>query len=120
MSLDDRKEKCCEDSNLKTCDNIMINTNMLESGYLTINGIDLNFTNEVPPNGKAYISTAGDQAILSFNKGTKSLFGSLHMQDGRSFFIEKCNQGHVWKEFDVSSFTDEELVLETGMFWKNL
>ena len=93
---------------MKSCENIKINNSLLEAGYLTINGIDFNFTNEVPPHGKAYSSAAGDEAVLSYNRATKTLFGSLHIHDGRSYSIERCNNGHVWKEFDVSSFKDGE------------
>ena len=36
------------------------------------------------------------------------MFGVLTTADGKSFAIEKCRKGHFWKEFDVSSFVQED------------
>ena len=42
-----------------------------------------------------------------YNKKSGNIFGSLTTHDGKSFAIEKCHHGHVWKEFDVSSFKED-------------
>ena len=35
------------------------------------------------------------------------MFANLMTADGKSFALEKCSGGHVWKEFDVGSFKPE-------------
>ena len=115
----DSREACCMDSFLKSCTDVRVNPDLLgQASKLNIKGIELSFDGEVPPNGYVYKSPQGDEAVLSFNWQTGNLFGSLHTEDGRSFMIEKCNNGHVWKEFDVSSFPQEEDGIYSEFFGK--
>ena len=108
-------EECCHDGNVLTCSNVNVNPGLLGED-LSINGVVLSFTNEVPPHGFAYSSEAGDTAVLSYNEDNGVMFGSLHTKDGKAFSLEKCHDGHVWKEYDVSSFPEEDdAVLAPGI-----
>ena len=111
------KEACCQDSYLKSCTDVRVNPDLLgQAQILTIQGIKLTFDGELPPHGYVYKSSEGDEAVLSFNWQTGNLFGSLHTADGRSFMIERCEKGHVWKEFDVASFPPEDEALSPENF----
>ena len=102
-------EKCCKDSHVSSCFDVMVDPEALLSGEdLTINGIDFSFSNKIPPNGFVYKNDLADEAVISYNKKNGNIFGSLKTHDGRSYAIERCNEGHVWKEFDVSSFGPDE------------
>ena len=52
---------------------------------------------------------------MSYNKDTGNIFGSLTTHDGRSFSIEKCHHGHVWKEYDVTKFKDDSEALDLNI-----
>ena len=101
-------EACCTDSNVASCLDVLVSPEYLDDDSLTIIGIDFTFTNDVPPHGYAYSSDAGDQAVLSYNDDNGNMFGSVHTHDGRAYSIEKCENGHVWKEFNVASFPPED------------
>ena len=100
-------EVCCNDDNILSCTKVKLDPAKLSSKKITLKGIQLQFSNEVEPNGYDYKNSQGDEAVLSFNKETGNMFGSLKTHDGRSFAIEKCHHGHVWKEFNISSFKDD-------------
>ena len=102
-------EVCCADTTLKACQNVNLDTKLLETGEdLSINGIELKFSNRVPPHGFTYKSSNGDEAVISYNPSTGNIFGSLKTTDGRSFAIEKCSSGQIWKEFDTATFDAKE------------
>ena len=105
-------EICCNDNNLLSCTEVKLDPTNLSKKKITLKGIQLTFSNFVEPNGYDYKSSQGDEAILSFNKETGNMFGSLTTHEGRSFAIEKCHHGHVWKEFNVSSFGEDTLIDE--------
>ena len=54
--------------------------------------------------------TKGDEAVISYNEETGNMFGTLKMASGSSFAMEKCDNGHVWKEFDVSTFIPDKAI----------
>merc|ERR1719220_945307 len=70
--------------------------------------IVLSFKSTVPPNGFVYQSPAGDEAVITLNKATGNTFGNFETSTGRSFSLERCSSGHTWKEFNVTSFKDED------------
>ena len=80
---------------------------------LTVEGKELPFSNEIPPNGFVYKNKEGDEAILSINQDNTGVFGSLKFIDGRSLAIEHCGDGHVLKEYDVSRFKEDTLIADT-------
>ena len=81
---------------------------------ININGVEFTFSNQVPPNGFTYNTADGDEAIVTYNKVTGSLFATVKRADGTSFGLEKCSGGHVWKEFEVSSFKQDRAVNFSG------
>jgi len=104
-------EACCIDNHLKNCLNIGIKPELLEENEdFNILGIELKFSNTVPPFGHTYKSDKGDEAVISYNPKTKNMFGNLQTADGKYYGIEKCNQFHVFKEYDVPSFVQEKAV----------
>ena len=64
---------------------------------LNILGTVLNFANRVEPYGYAYKNSWLDEAVLTYNKKTDTMFGSIHIQ-GRDYEVEKCRDGHVMKQ----------------------
>ena len=52
----------------------------------------------------------GDEAVISYNEASGNVFGSMKTHDGKSYALEKCHLGHVWKEFDVASFGPDESI----------
>ena len=45
--------------------------------------------------------------MITYNQETGNMFGSFKTQQDKSYAIEKCHHGYVWKEFNVASFVDE-------------
>ena len=98
-------EKCCNDKTIKKCFGAAVNVDLLLSGRdVTIAGVPLVFHSNVPPQGRVFKSSRGDEAVFTFNKHSGNMFGSLKTSEGRSFALEKCRHGHVWIEFDVEMF----------------
>ena len=94
---------------------VTVDPNILRKGEdITINGLDFQFHNNPQPRAFTYHTEAGDEAVITYNEATGSLFGSVKTVAGKSFAIEKCHGGHVWKEFDVSTFakSGKDAVLE--------
>jgi len=109
MTRSTSQEICCQDSHVSSCFDVTVDPEaLLFEGELTINGIDFLFSNEIPPNGFVYKNSLADEAVISYNENSGNMFGTLKTHDGRSYAIERCNEGHVWKEFDVSSFGPDE------------
>ena len=98
-------EKCCNDKTIKKCFGAAVNVDLLLSGRdVTIAGVPLVFHGNVPPQGRVFKSSRGDEAVFTINKNSGNMFGSLKTSEGRSFALEKCRHGHVWIEFDVEMF----------------
>ena len=88
---------------------------ILSADEITFDKITLTFTNAIPPSARVYKKTdSGDEAIISFNNRTGSITGTLKTRDGRSFALEKCNKGHIFQEFNVTSFPSDEVIEESN------
>ena len=108
-------EICCNDDDLLSCSEVELDPARLTEKEITLKGIQMTFSNKVEPNGFDFKNDQGDEAILSYNKDTGNMFGSLTTHDGRSFAIEKCHHGHVWKEYDVKKFKDDSVALDMNI-----
>ena len=93
-----------------SCTAVAINPSSLETADITIHGRDLHFIRTVAPHGRVYSNQEGDEALVSHNPDTNNVFGSLTTHEGRSFFLEKCNTGHVWKELSQEVQDDDEII----------
>ena len=108
-------EACCKDENLLSCQNAMVDPQILDTKEdIMLADVVLSFKSTIPPNGFVYQSPAGDEAVITFNKDTGNMFGSFKTTSGRSFAIEKCFSGHTWREFNISSF-DADSSVELGL-----
>ena len=101
-------EVCCREGNLLSCLDAVVDPRLLAATQIDILGRVLTFSNEAGLRGSVYKTEAGDEAVLTYNPQTESLFGSLKTSQGESFAIEKCHHGHVWKQYDVESFGEHE------------
>jgi len=102
-------EACCNDDNLLLCSEISVDPSLLLSGEdINILGSDLVFDSTVEPHGFVYHNSFGDEAVITFNNKTGSMFGSLKTHDDKSYAIEKCHHGHVIKEYDMASFEADQ------------
>ena len=100
-----RSEKCCTEGQLLVCQDIEINPQLLiRNGDINILGIHFTFSNDIEPHGLVYKTEAGDEAVITYSEVTGNMFGSIKTREGRSYAIEKCEGGHVVKEYDVASF----------------
>ena len=75
---------------------------------------ELSFSNKIEPNGFVYKSSVGDEAIITYNEQTNIAFGSLKTIDGSSFAIEKCGDGYVLKEYNVTTFGEDKALFKLG------
>ena len=105
-------ELCCEEGHLVTCRRAEVSSPaLLGSGQpLVMAGQTFTFSNRIPPTGFVYKTAEGDEAVISYNEASGNMFGSLKTHDGKSYGLEKCHLGHVWKEFDVASFGPDESI----------
>merc|ERR1719210_3233692 len=104
-------EACCNNKHLLSCQPASVDADLLASQ----DDILLTFKSTIPPNGFVYQSPAGDESVITLNKATGSVFGSFEeTSTGRAFAIERCSNGHVWKEFDVNSLTKDDEGGENG------
>ena len=104
-------EACCNDANLLLCTGINVDPILLLSGEdINILGSDLVFDSTVEPHGFVYHNSLGDEAVITYNNKTGSMFGTLATHEDKHYAIEKCHHGHVIKEYDLSAF--EELEFE--------
>ena len=98
-------EKCCTEAHLVLCQEVDINRKLLfRKRDIKILGSTYTYSNPIDPHGLVYKTEAGDEAVITYNEDTGNMFGSVKTSDGRSFAIEKCAGGHVFKEYDVASF----------------
>ena len=109
-------EACCNDKHLLSCQPASVDADLLASqDDILLDEIVLTFKSTIPPNGFVYQSPAGDEAVITLNKVTGSVFGSFEeTSTGRAFAIERCSKGHVWKEFDVNSLTKDDQGSDNG------
>ena len=108
------REVCCDEKHARTCFNVDMNPDViLSADEITFDKITLTFSNSIPPCARVYNTESGDEAIISFNNRTGSIIGTLKTRDGRSFALEKCNKGHIFQEFNVTSFPTDEVIEES-------
>ena len=106
-----RPDPCCEDSNLRTCQRVNVDQKTLASeNDISILGKEYQFSNFIEPSSYAYKTANGDEAVITLNQETGNMFASVKTDDGKSYGIERCHTGHVWKEFDMDSFGADEVV----------
>ena len=74
---------------------------------IVVNRISFTFVRQVPPTGLVYKNKKGDEAVFSYNKIKRHLFGNINTNDGREYEIESCHNGHVLKEIDVKNLGSE-------------
>ena len=98
-------EKCCDSKTFISCTEVNLNFDDFDKmkKKITVAGISLEFSNEVPPMGYAYKNENGDEAVFSYNKKTHHLFGNINTGDGKFFEIESCQFSHVFREIDQDS-----------------
>ena len=116
ISLKSFSPSCCLHKVLLSCWAADVNTNILRAeGIIPMPvNISLHFTNKISPNGFHYTNSAGDEAIITHNEKTDTVFATLKMVDGRSFCLEKCSNSYAWMEFDPEEFkADRVASLET-------
>ena len=75
---------------------------------ISINGMELKFSNYVPPHGYVYKTDLGDEAVISYNEETGNIFGTLKTHDGKSFALEKCRSQYIFEEFDLHALATIE------------
>ena len=98
-------EKCCVGDNYLSCHEVDLNFKDFDQmkKSIKINGISLNFVRQVPPTGIVYKNQQGDEAVFSYNKMKKHLFGNINTYEGREFEIESCHNSHVIKEINLEN-----------------
>ena len=124
-------DPCCEDSNLRTCQRVNVDQKTLASeNDISILGKEYQFSNFIEPSSYAYKTANGDEAVITLNQETGNMFASVKTNDGKSYGIEKCHTGHVWKEFGAALeftilFKDNEISdtyvnkMDDCKFWKD-
>ena len=88
---------------------------ILEDKEISLLGKLYQFSNNIPPNGIVFKNKDGDEAVLGVNKEKGTMFGSIHMDNGKSYGIEHCEDGHIFKEFDVTSFKEDRKKFSDGV-----
>ena len=46
--------------------------------------------------------------MVSYNPNTANMFLTLKTMNGESYALERCHRGHVWKQFNVTSFGEND------------
>ena len=106
-------EVCCQDRNIRTCVKAEVDKDLLlDREDIYILDENLKFVSTIGTNGFCYRNDDGDEAVITYNENTGNMFGSFKTHEGKSYAIERCHNGHVWKEFDVPSF-GEDVLLKT-------
>ena len=86
-----RADLCCSGENILSCSRIHVSPKLVTSQQnLNILGAEFYFANRVEPHSYAYKNRWLDEAVLTYNKKTDTMFGSVHIQ-GRDYEIEKCH-----------------------------
>ena len=80
---------------------------LLDEKDISILDIDLVFHSSIQPNGFVYKNSAGDEAVITYNPNTGNMFGSFKTHQDKSYALEPCHHGYVWKEFNISSFGED-------------
>lgn len=75
---------------------------------ISIMDIQVNYVSDIPPNGHVYQNKQGDEGVITYNPATGNVFGTFKTNLGKSFAIEKCIGGYIWKEFDIGSFSTDQ------------
>merc|ERR1711936_1043187 len=103
-------EKCCVGEHYLSCRKVDLNFQDFDQikRNIKVNGISLNFVRQVPPTGLVYKNQQGDEAVISYNKVKKHLFGNINTHEGREYEIESCHNSHVLKEIDVKNLGSEK------------
>merc|ERR1712038_434928 len=103
-------EPCCDSDNVLSCVDVEVDPEaLLNEDDISINGVDLVFSNFIPPHARTYKTEMGDEAIISYNPKTGSITGTLHTEDGRGFALEKCGDSYIFEEFDEDNFPGDEI-----------
>ena len=45
--------------------------------------------------------------MITYSQNTGNIFGSFKTNGGKSFSLEKCQNGYVWKEYEVGTFGED-------------
>merc|ERR1712110_570758 len=62
-------EKCCNEANLLTCESVNVDPDMLmQEDDISILGIPFTFSNRIEPNGFAYKTETGDEAVITYRE----------------------------------------------------
>jgi len=107
-SLSRSAEPCCDKDTLSCYDVDVDPESLLSEENISINGMELEFSNTIAPHGRVYKTEQGDEAVISLNEETGNIFGTLKTNEGKSFALEKCQNGYIFEEFDVHAFLEEE------------
>merc|ERR1712012_1275106 len=81
-------EPCCDKDTLSCYDVDVDPESLLSEESISINGMELAFSNTIPPHGRVYKTDLGDEAVISLNVETGNIFGSLKTNDGKSFALK--------------------------------
>lgn len=102
-------EKCCEDEKYISCMDVDLNFDDFHTmkKTITVAGITLDFFTEVPPMGFAYKNDNGTEAVFTYDKENHHLFGNINTDEGKSYEIESCQFGHIFREIDSNAHIHE-------------
>ena len=102
---------CCRSSLILSCDRAKVDASSFQNQEpLMLPGTKhiFTFTNIIQPNGQHYKTKAGDEATITLNPSTGSMFGTMKTGN-RAFSLEHCDAGHVWVEYNVDKFKDGDM-----------
>ena len=105
-----RPSPCCSAPSLLSCQEALVDSSLFTSrADILLPGTTTTFTfsNTIPPHGHHYTSSAGGEATITLNPGTGNMFGAVKT-GGRAFSLENCGAGHVWIEYNQTSFESED------------
>ena len=88
-SLSRSSQPCCDQHTLSCHDVDVDPESLLSDENISINGLELAFSNIIPPHGRTYKTKDGDEAVISYSRETGNIFGILKTNDGKSFALEK-------------------------------
>ena len=105
-----RADLCCSGENILSCSRINVSPKLVTSQMnINILGTEFYFANRVEPHGYAYKNRWLDEAVLTYNNKTDTMFGSVHIQ-GKEYEIEKCRDGHVMKQRKKYVITKDDVL----------
>ena len=99
-------EKCCHGKTVKNCFEAEVNVDALVSGDdVTISDVSLSFHGQVPPRGRVYKSDGGDEAVITHNKLTGSVFATLKTREAWVNIRPKLLENRLFEQkLDDKSF----------------